>query len=285
MISISALLQQDQARLACAMGLEIAAARFEVQLLMARALQVNRAWLIAHDDEILPSIAAAQYQAELARRIQGEPIAYIVGEKEFYGLRLMVTDTVLIPRPETELLVDLALGCLPIGQAFKVLDLGTGSGAIALSLAKLRPQAQLLAVDASAAALQVAQANAQHLQLPNIRFLESHWYQQISAGIEFDLIVSNPPYIAAGDRHLQQGDLRFEPETALVAGITGLDDLQAIVASASSYLVDGGWLMLEHGFDQAVAVRTLLHQAGFGKVVTHPDLAGIARVSLGQWLC
>lgn len=282
MSGISTLLQQDQARLATALGLEIAAARFEVHLLMARALQVNRAWLVAHGDEALSPTVYAQYHSWLARRLQGEPVAYIFGEKEFYGMVLMLTADVLIPRPETELLVELALAHMPITQTLRVLDLGTGSGAIALSLAKLRPQAQLLAVDASAAALRVAQANAQRLQLSNISFVESNWYQQVAAEPKFDLVVSNPPYIAAGDRHLQQGDLRFEPVSALAAGVNGLDDLRAIIDYAPRYLVAGGWLMLEHGFEQAAATRGLLNQAGFSALATHRDLAGMERVSIGQ---
>ncbi|MHB1677493.1 MAG: peptide chain release factor N(5)-glutamine methyltransferase [Sulfuriferula sp.] len=282
MSSISQVLRQDQARLVRISGMASADARFEVHLLMAQALQVNRAWLLAHGDEMLPVAALASYQNWLEQRLQGEPIAYILGKKEFYGQLLTVNSAVLIPRPETELLVDLALACMPSAQRLNVLDLGTGSGAIALALAKWRPEAQLLAVDASTAALQVAQANAQDLQLDNIQFMESNWWQYVPVLPKFEVIVSNPPYIAADDRHLQQGDLRFEPLRALAAGATGLDDLQTIIKGAPDYLAAGGWLLLEHGFEQGAEMRKLLNEAGFSEVDTLRDLAGSERVSKGK---
>jgi [protein release factor]-glutamine N5-methyltransferase (EC 2.1.1.-) len=246
--------------------------------LLAQALQVNRAWLIAHDDEPPPSAAYAKYQDMLERRMQGEPIAYIFGEKEFYGISLHVTRDVLIPRPETELLVELALEHIPADKPCRVLDLGTGSGAIAISLASLRPQAQIMAVDMSLAALQVAEANAQRLALSNIQFMHSDWWQHIPATPLFDVIVSNPPYIAADDVHLRQGDLRFEPTTALAAADAGLSDLRRIIDRAPHYLVPGGMLLLEHGYDQGAAVRNLLSEAGFEAVMTCRDLAGVERV-------
>lgn len=282
MSSIGEILQQDQVRLAHASGLSALDARFEAQLLMAQALQVNRAWLIAHSDESPPSAAYVQYQDMLERRMQGEPIAYIFGEKEFYGISLHVTPDVLIPRPETELLVELALAHVPADRPCRVLDLGTGSGAIAISLASLRPQAQIMAADMSLAALQVAEANAQRLGLFNLQFMHSDWWQHIPATPLFDVIVSNPPYIAVGDAHLQQGDLRFEPITALVADDAGLSDLRRIVGKAPRYLEATGMLLLEHGYDQGMAVRSLLSEAGFDAVVTRRDLAGVERVSMGR---
>ena len=257
-------------------------ARFEVHLFMAAALDVNRAWLIAHDDEVPPSGAYMQYKAMLERRLQGEPVAYIFGEKEFYGITLHVNPAVLIPRPETELLVDLALAKISVESPCHVLDLGTGSGAIAISLATFRPLAHVVAVDASMAALQVAQTNTQRLGLVNLQFIHSDWWQHVPAVPQFDLIVSNPPYIAETDRHLQQGDLRFEPITALAAGDVGLADLQIIIKHAPRYLGTTGTLMLEHGYDQGEAVRYLLKQAGFVAVETHCDLGGMDRVSIGQ---
>lgn len=282
MSSIGEILQHDQVRLAHASGLSALDARFEVQLLMAQALQVNRAWLIAHSDEPPPSAAYAHYQGMLERRMQGEPVAYIFGEKEFYGICLHVTQDVLIPRPETELLVELALAHMPEDRPCRVLDLGTGSGAIAISLVTLRPQAQIMAVDSSLAALQVAEANAQRLGLSNIQFVHSDWWRQVPATPLFDVIVSNPPYIASDDAHLRQGDLRFEPISALAADDTGLSDLRRIIGQAPRYLVESGVLLLEHGYDQGVAVRSLLSEAGFDAVVTCRDLAGVERVSLGR---
>ncbi len=262
--------------------MSITEARFEVQLLMAHALRSNRAWLLAHTDESLSAGTAAEYGGYLQRRLQGEPMAYIFGEKEFYGLLLTVNADVLIPRPETELLVDLALECMPAAETPHVLDLGTGSGAIVLALAKLRPWSRCLAVDISADALRIAEANAARLQLQNVRFQESDWWKNISLGSKFNVIVSNPPYIAAGDRHLQTGDLRFEPAQALAAGATGLDDLQTIINGAPSYLKKNGWLLLEHGFDQGNAVRQLFAAAGFKEIQTLRDLAGCERVSTGR---
>ncbi len=282
MSNIGELLRRYQARLALVSGMTAADARFEVHLLMARVLQVNRAWLAAHGDEQCAPAALAQYQDWLERRLQGEPIAYIFGEKEFFGLLLAVNADVLIPRPETELLVELALARMPVGRMLRVLDLGTGSGAIALSLAKIRPDTQLLAVDASAEALQVARDNARRLQLPNVEFVQSDWWRRVPVAPKFDLIVSNPPYIAAGDPHLQQGDLRYEPPHALLAGAEGLDDLQVIIAAAPYYLAAGGSLLLEHGYEQGGIVLSLLERAGFSAVVTHRDLAGQERVSVGM---
>ncbi|MHB0992296.1 MAG: peptide chain release factor N(5)-glutamine methyltransferase [Burkholderiales bacterium] len=282
MNKIGELLRRDEVRLAQISGMSTAEARFEVQLLMAHAMRANRAWLLAHDLDPLPDGPAGNYRGYLERRLRGEPVAYILGEKEFYGLLLTVNTDVLIPRPETELLVDLALERMSADQSLQALDLGTGSGAIALALAKFRPLWQCLAVDASAAALRVARANADRLQLKNVRFQASDWWQNVPDAPKFNVIVSNPPYIAADDCHLQAGDLRFEPLHALAAGITGLDDLQIIVRGAPAYLARGGSLLLEHGYEQGAAVRQLLDAVGFSDVRTYCDLAGCERVSAGK---
>jgi len=279
-VQIQSIVQADSVRLATALGLSIVDARFEVQLLLAQVLQVNRAWLIAHDDESLSAENYTSYQHCLLRRLQDEPMAYIFGEKEFYGLTFKVTPDVLIPRPDTELLVELALARIPQNKRVRVLDLGTGSGAIAISIAASRPLAQILAVDQSVAALAVAQANAAHLGVGNIGFVVSDWWQQVPDGDKFDVIVSNPPYIVELDEHLAK--LRYEPITALTAGATGLDDLRLIIDSAAHFLTPGGYLLLEHGYDQARVVRGLLAAAGFEGVKSECDLAGVERVSLGQ---
>jgi release factor glutamine methyltransferase len=252
------------------------------RLLLQTVLNVSHAHLIAHSDqELVP--AEAQYLHQLiARRAQGEPVAYLMGKREFYGLNFKVTPAVLIPRPETELLVELALEIMPLDHSSKILDLGTGSGAIAISIAKHRPLADITAVDASADAVAVAKINARQLNVNNIRIIEADWFEGL-AGKRFDLIVSNPPYIAGSDPHLAQGDLRFEPQTALTTGGDGLDCIRCIIASAAAHLVAGGTLLLEHGYDQAEACRQLLDKAGFCEVFSRPDLAGIMRASGGVW--
>lgn len=268
--------------LAAAMALGID--RLDAQLLLLHALgrPVNdRAWLLAHDTDPFPGEAWPAFARQLSRRTAGEPIAYLLGEKEFHGLQLQVDARVLVPRPDTETLVEWALACLASPEsrpAPRVLDLGTGSGAIALALQHARPDAQVDAVDASADALAVARANAQRLGLP-VRFTESSWLDGAADG--YAVIASNPPYIAAGDPHLPA--LRHEPTRALVAGADGLDDIRQIVRDAPAHLADGGWLLLEHGHDQAEAVRRLLAERGFAEVQSRDDLAGIARCSGGIW--
>lgn len=274
-------LAQDVAALREALNLQQDEARSEVQTLLQTVLDVNRAYLLAHPERVLTGQEQSRCQALLQRRLQGEPLAYILGEREFFGLDFKVTPATLIPRPDTELLVESALARLP-SAGCHVLDLGTGSGAIALSIAHARPDVQLTAVDASEAALSVAQENADRLGLSNVRFVRGDWYTGL-AGQRFDLIVSNPPYIAANDHHLLQGDLRFEPAGALASGMDGLDDIRRIVSQAGAHLVIGGWLMLEHGYDQAGRVRELLCGAGFANVRSDKDLAGIERVTSGQW--
>jgi release factor glutamine methyltransferase len=279
-VQIQSIVQADSVRLATALSLSIPDARFEVQLILAQVLRINRAWLIAHADESLSAETYISYQHCLQRRLQDEPMAYIFGEKEFYGLTFKVTPDVLIPRPDTELLVELALARIPQNKRFRVLDLGTGSGAIAISIAASRPLAHIVAVDKSLAALAVAEGNAVHLGVTNINFVASDWWQQVPDGDKFDVIVSNPPYIVEHDAHLAK--LRFEPITALTAGATGLDDLRRIIDSAAHFLTPGGYVLLEHGYDQAQAVRGLLSVAGFEDVKSECDLAGVERVSLGQ---
>lgn len=254
-------------------------ANIEAQLLLMHVLEVNRAWLIAHATDSLAAEPANAFQALLHRRLQGEPVAHILGTREFFGLTLKVTADTLIPRPDTETLVEAALQ--KIHGAMRILDLGTGTGAIALAIAKHAPQCEIIAVDASAAALAVAQQNASSLQLHNVQCLQSNWFTALGPA-SFDLIVSNPPYIEADDPHLQQGDLRFEPLSALASGTNGLQDIRQIIAQAPAHLNAGGWLMLEHGYDQAEAVQQLLNAAGFKNVQSLKDLGDHLRVTLGQ---
>ena len=253
----------------------------DARMLLQSALNVSHAHLIAHPSQELALEQAQQFYSLAARRATGEPVAYLVGEREFYSLNFKVTPAVLIPRPETELLVDLALERVSTDRPCKVLDLGTGSGAVAITIAKHRPLASITAVDSSAAAMVIAKMNAEHLVATNVRMLAGDWFSGV-AGDEFDLIVSNPPYVADGDPHLEQGGLRFEPHTALTAGSDGLDCIRCIITAAPAHLIAGGWLLLEHGYDQAAACRQLLSKAGFDEVFSHPDLAGTMRVSGGK---
>ena len=246
-------------------------------MLFEQVLGKNSAWLIAHADECVSAEARSAFAVLAARRARGEPMAYILGEREFYGLELRVTPAVLIPRPETELLVERALERIPENAASRVLDLGTGSGAIAIALAKARPRAQLTAVDVDYAALGVARENARRHGV-EVRFFCGDWYGPLAAET-FDLIVSNPPYVAEGDPHLALGDVRFEPRRALLGGADGLDCIRAVIAGAKRHLRSGAWLLFEHGYDQAEACRALLQGEGYAAAQTWPDLAGIARVS------
>lgn len=324
---IKDVLQQHSKQLEVALNLDPGSARIEVQCLLQALLQVNRAWLLTHPEQLLSNGQQSRFNDLFERRMNGEPIAYLLGEREFFGLVFKVTPATLIPRPETELLVELALqrcgrvaapppgtpapcGCTPPpspqpspalparstpvgsqllrsdpsaggrGSKFRVLDLGTGSGAIALSIAHARPDAEVVAVDASAAALEVARFNMQQLNLGNVRLLHSDWFGALQ-GERFDVIVSNPPYIAADDVHLGQGDVRFEPPSALISGAHGLDDIRRICAQAKAHLRPKGWLLFEHGYDQAVQVRALLQQYGFEEIFSARDLSGIERVSGG----
>ena len=250
-------------------------ARVDAQILLLHALTRplhDRAWLLAHDTDLLTEAQQHNWGQALQRRMQGEPVAYITGRKDFFGLTLNVDARVLDPRPDTEILVEWALELLPSGQPARVLDLGTGSGAVALALQHQRPAAQVTAVDASADALAVASANAQRLNLP-VQCVLSHWMDAVPG--PFELIVSNPPYVAEGDPHLAY--LTHEPLNALTSGTDGLDDIRQIIAQAPSRLAPGGWVLLEHGWDQAAPVQALLREAGFVQVQSRRDLAGIER--------
>jgi release factor glutamine methyltransferase len=253
----------------------------ENRILLCHATGLSRVQLITQGDRPLTPDEAARLTDLVARRLRGEPIAYIVGRREFFGLDFQVGPAVLIPRPDTELIVELALERLP-RQAPRLLDMGTGSGAIAVAVAHTRPDAAVTALDVSPDALAVAQANAA-ANGARVRFLHSSWFDALDAGDIFDVIASNPPYIAAGDDHLAQGDLRFEPVGALTDHADGLSALRTIITGSPRHLVPGGWLLLEHGYDQAAAVRTLLLDAGFVDVQSWQDLAGIERVSGGRF--
>jgi release factor glutamine methyltransferase len=335
-ISIQAILQHHSKQLKATLNLDSGSARIEVQCLLQAVLQVNRAYLLTHPEQLLGNEQQARFNALFERRLGGEPIAYLLGEREFYGLTFKVSPATLIPRPETELLVEQALQRIPQpdpslrspqpsdatpshstrspkdgnqvagypalparntqggspllrsdpsaggrGSKFRVLDLGTGSGAIALSIAHARPDVQVVAVDASTAALEVAQFNALQLNLGNVRLLHSDWFGALRDE-RFDIIVSNPPYIAADDAHLMQGDVRFEPRIALASGEHGLDDIRRICTQAKAHLNINGWLLFEHGYDQAEQVRALLQQSGFDRIFSARDLSGIERVSGGS---
>ena len=250
-------------------------------LLLAHALGRTRTWLYAHGDASVPADADATFEALMARRAAGEPVAYLLGQRSFWRFDLAVTPDTLIPRPETELLVELALARIPEQSAWRIADLGTGSGAIALAIAHERPRAHVVASDQSPQALAVARGNAMSLGIANIEFRTGDWWQPL-AGERFELIASNPPYIEETDVHLGEGDLRFEPRAALASGIDGLDAIRAIVTDAPAHLRDGGWLLLEHGWTQATAVRALLRDAGFVDVATERDLEDRDRVTLGR---
>ena len=254
--------------------------QLEARMLLGRVLGQSRAWLIAHAPEAIGADAEISFNHLAERRRRGEPVAYILGEREFYGLDLQVAPAVLIPRPETELLVERALELIPENQAGRILDLGTGSGAVAVALASKRPQAQVTALDVDAAALGIARQNARRHRV-SVIFHCSDWFGALQ-GERFDLIASNPPYVAAGDPHLAAGDLRFEPRHALAGGADGLECIRVIVAAAAAHLRPGGWLLFEHGYDQAEACRALLRERGYAEVQSWPDLAGIPRVSAGR---
>jgi release factor glutamine methyltransferase len=249
------------------------------RILLCHALGLTRVGLITQSDRALTAEEALRFNDLVQRRLNGEPVAYIVGQREFYGLPFNVTPAVLIPRPDTELLVELALERLPPRAA--MLDMGTGSGAIAIAVAHSRPDAAVTALDVSPQALDVARGNAA-LNNTTVRFLHSDWYSAVQ-GETFGLIVSNPPYIADGDRHLSEGDLRFEPQGALTDHADGLTCLRTIIAGAPQHLAPQGWLLMEHGYDQAEAVRALLSAQGYTQVQSWRDLAGIERVSGGTW--
>ena len=252
-------------------------------VLLAHALGVDRAWLVAHATDPLPRERSDAFLALAQRRRDGEPVAYLTGWREFFGLDLAVTPSVLIPRPETETLVEVVLERLPADRKVRVVDLGTGSGAIALAIASQRPLAQVLATDLSDSALDVARGNAARLGLANVRFTQGDWYAALAGeSAPFDAIAANPPYIAAGDGHLGEGDLRSEPVQALTPGGDGLDALRTIVAGAPARLAPDGWLAVEQGHDQGDDVRALFEAAGLREITVRRDLAGIPRVVAGR---
>lgn len=253
----------------------------DARVLLQHALNVTHAYLIAHSERTLTDAEQDRFRQSLARRAAGEPVAYLVGRREFFGRDFRVSPAVLIPRPETELLVETALDKVRGCEAPHVLDLGTGSGCVAITLALERSDAKVVAADLSADALRIATDNARDLGAANVSFARGDWFDAVGR-LAFDLIVSNPPYVAAADPHLSEGDLRFEPRSALASGPTGLDDIAAIVARATRHLRPGGWLLLEHGFDQAEAVCAMLASAGFEDRFMTRDLAGQPRVSGGH---
>lgn len=253
----------------------------DAEVLLARVLECDRSWLYAWPEHPLAAAALDRFEALVTRRAAGVPVAYLTGRREFWSLDLEVTPDTLIPRPETELLVEWALDCRPALPPARVLELGTGSGAIALALRRERPHWPITATDRSHAALVVAGRNAARLALP-VQLLVSDWWAAMDPAARFDLILSNPPYVAATDPHLGRGDLRHEPRSALAAGPLGLDDLSRIIGGARQHLAPGSWLLLEHGAAQGAAVRGLLHAAGLVAVSTRCDLGGRERVSGGR---
>lgn len=264
--------------------------RAEARRLLACLTGQPLTWFMAHGDDPADPDIAARFQALAERRRAGEPLAYLLGQQEFYGRPFAVSPAVLIPRADTETLVETALEQLTLlrqqrrAVPLSLLELGTGSGIIAITLALEAPDTEVHAVERSPEALAMAQQNAKALGADRIHWHAGSWWQALASPRHFDLIVSNPPYIAAGDHHLQQGDLRFEPPQALAAGPDGLDDLRIIIGGAPAHLNPGGWLLLEHGYDQEAPVQALLRDAGFADVFTRRDLAGQPRVSGGQWL-
>ncbi len=256
-------------------------ARLDAELLLAHCLNKKRSYLYTWPERTVDAADYHCFSQLLQQRLQGTPIAYLLGYREFWGLELHVSPATLIPRPDTEWLVELALAKIPPHQPAHILDLGTGSGAIAIALAKERPLATVLATDRSRAALEVARSNAARLQLDNLQFLQADWFQTLPA-CAFDLIVSNPPYIATDDPHLQQGDVRFEPLSALSSGTDGLDDIRHLVSAAPRFLAPEGWLLFEHGYDQGAVAGDLLRTAHYREVSCHPDWGGNDRVSGGQ---
>ena len=257
--------------------------QLDCELLLCYTLDVDRTWLRTWPEKEISQPLEAKFRALLEQRVEGQPIAYLIGSRGFWSMDLQVSKDTLIPRPETELLVELALG-LQLPKNSDGLDLGTGTGAIALALASERPDMNFVAVDSQSGAVSLANKNCQALGLANVEIFQSDWFDSVQlTEDQFDLIVSNPPYISATDPHLQQGDVRFEPNTALVSGIDGLDDLKKIIAQSPFYLKPNGWLLLEHGFDQADAVAARMQDRGFRQVSSRRDWSGQPRMTGGQW--
>lgn len=256
-------------------------AALDVELILCHCVQKNRTYLKTWPERELDSAQLKQFETLLKRRQQGEPVAYLIGSRGFWTLDLAVNPSTLIPRPETELLVEQALACLPYNKEAHVLDLGTGTGAIALAIASENSHWQVLGCDVQEEAVVLAEQNRESHKIKNATFLQSHWFTSIPQQ-PFDLIVSNPPYIDPEDEHLSQGDVRFEPRSALVAANKGLADIEKIISTSNTYLKPDGWLMFEHGYDQGEAVRELIQQAGFSSISTIKDLGGMDRVTQGQ---
>ena len=280
-VTLDALLVEAATRLVAAGS---PSARLDAEVLLCHVLGVERTWLYTWGDRAAEAAAARRFRELVDRREAGEPVAYLTGEREFWGLSLATDPSTLIPRPDTETLVEAALALAPAPRG-RLLDLGSGSGAIALAFASERPGWRVLGLELRPEAVALARHNAARHALTNAEFRESDWFSALAAGTtaeRFDLIVSNPPYIAADDPHLAEGDVRFEPRSALVAGEAGLADLRHLVAAAREHLLPGGWLLLEHGFRQAAAVREALRSAGYAEVASRRDLAGHERASLGR---
>jgi release factor glutamine methyltransferase len=274
-MTIEQFIQQASAMLTAS-----ASPRLDAEVLLMHVTGLARTALITRAQELLPAEHEKRLHDLLTRRARGEPVAYLTGRREFWSLDLYVTPDVLIPRPETELLVEQALAHIPVDAEWTVADLGTGSGAVTLAIAKERPRCRVIATDTSEAALAIARANAIHLAITNIEFRHGAWLDPLADEV-LDMIVSNPPYIAEQDPHLTQGDVRFEPRSAFVAGAEGLSAIRVIACDARRHLRRGGLLLLEHGFDQAPAVRAVLVGQGYKAVATCPDLQELPRVSFG----
>lgn len=256
--------------------------RLDAEILLAHALDKPRSYLRAFAEREIEAGSELAFRLLVARRAAGEPVAHLTGQREFWSLPLQVTADTLIPRPDTELLVEQALEHIPAGAGWRIADLGTGSGAIALAIASERPDTHIVACDLSTAALAVARANAQQLGLTNIEFRHSDWCSTLAGDEPFEMIVSNPPYIRAADPHLEQGDVRFESRLALVSGADGLDAIRQILAEAAPHLVSGGWLLIEHGYDQGPTLRELLTAAGYAGAKTLQDTSQNDRLSLAR---
>lgn len=274
-VSIKQLLEQATRRL------NTESARLDAEVLLAHVLQQPRSHFHAWPEKLLPADSREHFDQLLQRRLKGEPVAYLTGEREFWSLALSVNKDTLIPRPETETLVAQALQRIPADRPQLIADLGTGSGAIALAIACERPHCQIIATDIAAAAIETARHNARQLGILSIAFHTGDWCEPLT-GMQFDMIVSNPPYIAEADPHLLSGDVRFEPRTALAAGPQGMDDLGQIAHCAANHLQAGGWLLMEHGYEQGVLARQLLEDTGFTEVIDYTDDAGLDRVIAGR---